>query len=93
MVNISRENMRTELKLKVLETIFKYDQLNEPELFTVFLEHLVHVGLVEYTNDPRLPGREFSGHLDLRDEEHNFRAFHFIKLTSFGQLFHKACIS
>jgi hypothetical protein len=32
--------------------VFDYNSLNQPELFYIFLEHLTHMGLVEYTNDP-----------------------------------------
>jgi hypothetical protein len=71
-------------------TIFKYELLNQPELFYVFLEHLYHLGLVEYTNDSpritpeyRIVNSRFGYNL----------GFFFIKLSHFGRLFHKACIS
>lgn len=59
------------------------EELAEPTLFLTFFEHLQSLGLTEYTSQEReridgifSPGFEY----------------HFIKLTSFGRLFHGACI-
>jgi len=93
MINKGQANMPAELKKITQKIMFKYDALNQPELFPVFLEHLVHIGLVEYTNDPHNPGGKFAGYLDLRHEERKFLSFFFIRLTNFGTLFHKACVS
>lgn len=63
------------------------EDLAQPELFLTFLEHLVALGIVEYTNVPR------------SDESKNlsflFNGFeyHYIQLTAFGHLFHRACVA
>jgi hypothetical protein len=70
------------------EIIFDYFSLNQPELFYVFLEHLSHIGLIEYTNDPTDNNREYH-HIQV------FLAYprvFFIKLTSFGKMFYNACV-
>ncbi len=63
------------------------EYLAQPELFLTFLEHLVALGIVEYTNEPR------SG----ESSEMSFRIlgfeYHFIRLSAFGQLFHRACVA
>jgi hypothetical protein len=69
--------------------IFDYRGLNQPDMFYVFLEHLYHLGLVQYTNEPRNSG-EYQG----MPHRYPPRAvFVFIKLSSFGRLFYRACVS
>jgi hypothetical protein len=78
-----------ELKARSQRIIFNYSCLNQPELFYVFLEHLSHIGLVEYTNEPF---RQFNGEYEsLSHFSRPPRAF-FIKHTSFGKLFYRACV-
>jgi len=61
--------------------------LAQPELFLTFLEHLVSLGLVEYTNDDRNP--------ETSDLSFRFLgiAFHYVRLTAFGRLFLRACVA
>lgn len=71
--------------------LFPYHELNQPEMFYLFLEHLYHLGLIEYTNGENgldelrgartnVPGRGSAG-------------VYFVKLTAFGALFHRACVA
>ncbi|WP_423596540.1 Abi-alpha family protein [Roseateles sp. MS654] len=59
------------------------EQLAQPPLFLTFVEHLQSLGLVEYTNEPR----DASYTYDFFGFE-----YHYIKLTHFGRLFHRACV-
>lgn len=61
--------------------------LAQPELFLTFLEHLVSLGLVEYTNEVLDP--------ETRDISFQFLGitFHYVCLTAFGRLFLRACVS
>jgi hypothetical protein len=67
--------------------IFSYQSLNQPELFYVFLEHLFHLGLVQYVNEPIVNGA-YKGIPRMGTP-----TLVFIRLSAFGNLFHKACIS
>lgn len=69
--------------------VFNYDVLNQADLFYVFLEHLYHLGLVQYTNDPSNEG-EYKGFSAWNKDRPKFV---FIRLSSFGKLFYKACVS
>jgi hypothetical protein len=75
--------------------VFDYNSLNQPELFYVFLEHLTHMGLVEYTNDPANRGDypRLSFPLPMPGEDLSRRpSVHAIRLSHFGKLFHTACV-
>lgn len=63
------------------------EDLAQPELFLTFLEHLVALGIVEYTNEPRSDESKKLSFLVLGFE------YHFIQLTAFGHLFHRACVA
>lgn len=68
--------------------VFTYGTLNQSDLFYVFLEHLYHLGLVQYINEPSNDG-EYKGFNRGRD----YPRFVFIRLSTFGKLFFKACVS
>jgi Abortive infection alpha len=75
--------------------VFDYNSLNQSEMFYVFLEHLTHMGLVEYTNDPANRGDypRLSFPLPMPDEDLSRRpSVHAIRLSRFGKLFYKACV-
>lgn len=59
------------------------EELAEPMLFLTFFGHLQSLGLAEYTNSPREQANSMSTPIF---------EYYFIKLTSFGRLFHGACI-
>lgn len=82
-------DMPEHLVEKSRHIVFKYERLNQPEMFYVFLEHLYHLGLVEYTNDPVNNG-EYKGvtHWPVFKPK-----LIFIKLSHFGRLFHRACVA
>ena len=81
--------MTSELNEISKRIAFKYEALNQPGLFYTFLEHLVHLGLVSYDNDPTNRGL-YRGY---GNNSHREWQFWFIRLSSFGQLFFKACVS
>ncbi|MGO4569069.1 Abi-alpha family protein [Rhizobium sp. 2YAF20] len=74
----------TPLFAKVRELMFGYEKLNQPEMFPVYLEHLQHLGLIEYAN------RIVDELREIKDPVDGLRLFS-IRPTHFGQLFLKAC--
>lgn len=72
---------------ELLGTAVRPEDLAQPELFLTFLEHLVALGIVEYTNEPRSN--------ESRELSFRFLGFeyYFIRLTAFGRLFHRACVA
>jgi hypothetical protein len=81
-------NMPPHLLEQARSMMFGYETLNQPAMFPIFLEHLQHLGLVEYVND--LP--EFSHYrsTNLNDSKVQLNLFS-IRLTNFGSLFLMAC--
>lgn len=58
------------------------EALAQPTLFTTYLEHLVSLGLVRYTNRyDNFEHDSLEGH-----------RYWFVELTEFGRLFHRACL-
>jgi hypothetical protein len=88
-----RDAVLSELQLSsstianVQEMMFRYENLNQPEMFPVYLEHLQHLGLIEYSNTLSKIASELIATGYPRD---GFRLF-CIRLTHFGRLFLKAC--
>ena len=68
--------------------IFGYSKLNQPEMFSLFLEHLYHLGLIEYDNKPS-NGGDYQG---FAHRPVTKPGLFFIKLTRFGRLFYNACV-
>ena len=68
---------------RILNAAAEPEALAQPELFLTFLEHLVSLGIVEYTNEPKTS--------DLSRSQLGFEVF-FLRLTEFGRLFHRACV-
>ena len=64
------------------------EELSQPDLFFVFLEHLVSLGIVEFTNESILSILAREAH-----DRHPGLEFHCLQLTKFGQLFHRACVA
>jgi hypothetical protein len=65
---------------------FVQERLAQPEFFATFLQHLVSLGLVEYSNNAWIGSR---GWEKLRPDA----VVHCIRLSPFGRLFYKACAS
>jgi hypothetical protein len=91
-IDLAYERLRLsdEIIAKSKKILFNYTCLNQPELFYVFLEHLWHTGLVEYTNealDEYRLGLPYPG-----DDPRTQPSLHFIRPTSFGKLFYRACV-
>lgn len=62
----------------------KPEEMAQPDLLYTYIEHLVSLGLVTYTNQPW--EREFRNGKPVSFD------FWFIELTGIGKLFHKACL-
>ena len=86
---LNETDMPAQLVEKSHSIIFRYPALNQPEMFYLFLEHLYHLGLVEYTNEPSNDG-EYAGFAYRPITQPKLI---FIKLSHFGRLFYKACVS
>lgn len=80
-------NMPPHLVEEAKSMMFRYEALNQPEMFPVFLEHLQHLGLVEYVNQLKEFYQYQSG---TRERGAELRLFS-IRLTHFGHLFLTAC--
>lgn len=68
----------------LLAIAVKPEEMAQPDLLYTYIEHLVSLGLVAYTNQPW--EREF------RNGKPASFDFWFIELTGIGRLFHKACL-
>ena len=64
------------------------EKLAQPELFFVFLEHLISLGIAEFSNDSHL-----AGYASMAKKKHPGLEFHCIQLSKFGGLFHSACVA
>ena len=64
------------------------ERLVQPDLFFVFLEHLVSLGIVQYSNDSSLHKYAL-----MAEKVHLLLQFHCIQLSKFGALFHNACVA
>jgi hypothetical protein len=82
---IALSNLSGDLKERVARIAISPEALGQPDLIYTYIEHLVSLGLVEYTNEPWTA--EFKG-----AQLHECR-FWFIGLNGFGKLFHRACLS
>lgn len=71
---------------RIEDRCFDQDRLAQPEIFATFLQHLVSLGLVEYSSDAWLGGR---GWELLKPDA----LVHCIRLSPFGRLFYRACAS
>lgn len=80
------QRMPDPVATELLSAAVRPEDLAQPELFLTFLEHLVALGIVEYTNEPRSDETQKLSFLFLGFE------YHFIRLTAFGHLFHRACV-
>ncbi len=72
-------------KEKLLRIALKPEVLQHYDLIFTYIEHLVSLGLVSYTNEPWI--EEFNG------SELVGCKFWFVELNGFGKLFHAACLS
>ncbi|RQQ24572.1 DUF4393 domain-containing protein [Burkholderia stagnalis] len=77
-------NMSDEQKTRLRSIAVRPEELAQPDLLYTYIEHLVSLGVVVYTNDPR---REFQP-----KNPTNFD-FWFLQLSGMGRLFRLACFS
>jgi hypothetical protein len=73
---------------KARSIAFPCDVLNQPDMFHIFLDHMTDLGLIKHNVHP--------SHTEYR--EWNLPligavGFQFIRLSSFGMLFYRACVS
>lgn len=77
------------IKNEVKNLMFRYECLNQPELYPVYQEHLEHLGLIKYINVFEPLERELRL---MKPPGRGMRLFT-LGLTNFGSMFLKACTS
>lgn len=84
----SKDEFSAELIRISLDARFKTEELNQPDLFWTFLDHLISLEIVEFTGMPhsRGPWKGAPTHVN------NGPSVFFIQISRFGRLFFKACI-
>lgn len=84
---ISFSNIESDLKQRMIELSVEPETLAQPSLFLTFLEHLVSLGLVSYSNEPTNIG-------ELSDAPQKIGGMDYwcIGLSEFGKLFYTACV-
>lgn len=82
-----KAEMPSELRKEVEGLVFRYEDLNQPEMFPVYQEHLEHLGLIEYHNWDQ----EFRSYFNRVGRNEGELTAHAMKLTHFGRMFLKAC--
>ena len=68
---------------------FRYGVLNQPEMFHIFADHTTDLGLVKH-NAQQSDRAEYK---ELVIQRVNAPGFHILRLSGFGSLFYKACVS
>ncbi|QYY34206.1 hypothetical protein K2O51_33170 (plasmid) [Cupriavidus pinatubonensis] len=72
-----------------MKTLFvRPEGLQQPSLLYVYIEHLVSLGLLSYTNDHQWASKDGTVKTTMLGAD-----FCFIRLNGFGQLFHRACLT
>lgn len=83
---IEAGNLPETYKDKLSKMMARPEELMQPELLYTYIEHLVSLGIVSYTNDPwntdKVPNKALINY-----------EFWFIELNPFGKLFFSACLS
>lgn len=85
-LRIEEAKLPSELKLAVEDQMFRYEALNQPEMFPVYQEHLEGLGLIEY----HMWEQDVRYYFKTDPDRLALEAF-IMKLTHFGRLFLKAC--
>jgi hypothetical protein len=86
---LDKSELSSEIRQQIERETFSYEALTQPEFFPVYQEHLQHLGLIEYHN-------QLSHHysqLELKPRDDNELSVFSMKLTHFGRLFLKACVT
>jgi hypothetical protein len=74
---------------QLLKTLFvRPEELQQPTLLYTYIEHLVSLGLVSYTNDHQWASKYGTVKTSMQGTD-----FWFIRLNGFGKLFHRACLT
>jgi hypothetical protein len=83
---VERSPLAAVLKKRLLSTCLLPEKLAQSDLLFVYIEHLVSLGIVVYTNDP---WEAEKWKADVFDKYNCW----FIRLNDFGRLLHKACLA
>lgn len=81
---INASNLSPEHKQRLEAIAVCPEELAQPELVYTYIEHLVSLGIVSYTNEPW--SDVFKGVAEAGFD------FWFITLNGLGDLFHRACL-
>lgn len=79
--------LRDSIKSEVKRLMFRYECLNQPQLYPVYQEHLEHLGLIKYINAFEPLVRDLRM---MNDPGRGMRLFT-LGLTEFGSMFLRAC--
>ncbi len=82
---IDASSMSEEQKRHLQRVAVRPEELAQPELVYTYIEHLVSLGIVSYTNEPWNEG--FKGAKGASFD------FWFVGLNGLGELFHRACLA
>ncbi|QIE30061.1 Abi-alpha family protein [Caballeronia sp. SBC2] len=82
---INASGMSDDQKRQLQDIVVRPEELAQPSLVYTYIEHLVSLGLVSYTNEPW--NAEFKG-----AKGANFD-FWFVGLNGLGELFYRACLA
>lgn len=77
-----------ELRDLTISLCLDFEEVSQPDLFPVFVEHLWNLGIIEYTNE----SSTFSVAERAKNKEAKLE-FHCLRFTKFGELFHRACVA
>jgi len=84
---LDKSELSVDIRKEVEDQTFAYEALGQPGLFPVYLEHLQHLGLIEYHNQRAQHYKQ----LDLRPRDDSELSIFSMRITHFGCLFLKAC--
>jgi hypothetical protein len=84
---IGRIPVNQELRELLLKANMNKVKIAEPKLLYTYIEHLLSLGVVSYTNDPWSRFGWSNNEMKAEDVR-----FWFLELNGFGQLLHKACL-
>lgn len=82
--HINQSQLSTELREHLLSNTLRPEELASSEFFYVYIEHLVMLGIIQYSNASDLYNMGKNGA--------TFESFA-LSLTEFGRMFHRACVS
>lgn len=82
--HINQSQISTALREHLLCNVLQPEALASSEFFYVYIEHLVMLGIIQYSNSNDL--------INMGRDGATFESFA-LSLTEFGRMFHRACVS